>query len=300
VFVCALLAIAFYTLFERKFLGHAQVRKGPLKVGFMGLLQPFSDAIKLFLKETVFPLCGNSFGFYWAPILGLFLSLVIWILDPFVYSSYFFLYGGFLFFMVSRLGVYRVIVAGWCSNSKYALFGVMRRIAQTISYEIRMAIFFLRVVVLMGGLNFLCFLYERKVWILFLLPPVFLIWVVIMLAETNRAPFDFAEGESELVSGFNVEYSAGSFAFIFMAEYRNIIIIRVLAGCMFRCYRWWWMVSPLVNSFLFCCIRVLVVWARASLPRMRYDCLMILTWKCFLPFSLGLLVFCFSVVMVLV
>lgn len=175
VFLCALLAIAFYTLFERKFLGHAQIRKGPNKVGFIGLLQPFSDAIKLFLKQRVSPLYGNSFGFYFAPVLGLILALVIWTLYPFVFNSFFFLYRGLLFLMVSSLRVYCIIMAGWCSNRKYALLGVMRRIAQTISYEIRMAIFFLCGVLLLTGLRFHSFIFVGKIWLMVLFPPLIMV-----------------------------------------------------------------------------------------------------------------------------
>lgn len=293
VFVCALLAIAFYTLFERKFLGHAQIRKGPNKVGFLGLLQPFSDAMKLFLKQSVSPLYGNGFGFYLAPVLRLFLSLVIWLFYPFVFHSFFFLYSALLFLMVSRLSVYCTIIAGWCSNRKYALLGVIRRIAQTISYEIRIAVFFLCCLVLLGRVSFSFFVYIGKVWLLVLLPPLIIVWVVTILAETNRAPFDFAEGESELVSGFNIEYAAGPFAFIFIAEYRNILAIRVLTGAIFSCVRFFWALSPIINTVIFMFVAVLVVWARAALPRMRYDCLIILTWKSFLPFSLGLLIICY-------
>jgi NADH-ubiquinone oxidoreductase chain 1 len=185
-------------------------------------------------------------------------------------------------------------MAGWCSNRKYALLGVMRRIAQTISYEIRMAVLFLCCLLLLGSASFRFFMYIGKVWLLVLLPPLIIVWVVTVLAETNRAPFDFAEGESELVSGFNIEYAAGPFAFIFMAEYRSILAMRVLTGAIFRCVRFFWALSPILNTFMFMFVAVLVVWARAALPRMRYDCLIMLTWKSFLPFSLGLLIICYS------
>ncbi len=153
-FLCALLAIAFYTLFERKFLGHAQLRKGPNKVGFVGLPQPFSDAMKLFLKQQNTPLYSNWYGFFFAPVMGLILTLVMWMLYPFVYGSFFFIYRGLLFLLISRLGVYAIIIAGWCSNRKYALLGTIRRIAQTISYEISIAIFLLRVFTLVRVFRF--------------------------------------------------------------------------------------------------------------------------------------------------
>lgn len=163
VFVCALVAMAFYTLFERKLLGHAQIRKGPNKVGFIGILQPFSDAMKLFLKQMVLPVYRNYFGFYFGPVLALSLSLVMWGFYSFTYSSFFFLFSGLTFLMVSSLRVYSVIISGWCSNRKYALLGVIRSVAQTISYEIRMALFFLCGLLIMGGIRFFSFLYRRKV-----------------------------------------------------------------------------------------------------------------------------------------
>lgn len=233
IFVCALVAMAFYTLFERKFLGHAQIRKGPRKVGFMGLLQPFSDAIKLFLKQRMAPLLGNKFGFLFAPTFSLSLALIMWMLYPFAFRAFFFVCSGLLFLVISRLSVYCTIAAGWCSNRKYALLGVMRRVAQTISYEIRMAIFFMAGLVLLGGVRFQRFIFLGKVWLAVLIPPLFFSWLITVLAETNRAPFDFAEGESELVSGFNVEYASGPFAFIFMAEYANILAMRALSGAVF-------------------------------------------------------------------
>lgn len=277
IFLCALVAMAFYTLFERKLLGHAQVRKGPNKVGYMGVLQPFSDAMKLFLKQLVLPVYGNYFGFCMGPIFALFLSLIIWSFYSYCGGSFFFLFGCMLFLVVSRMRVYSVLISGWCSNSKYALLGVMRSVAQTISYEIRMALFLLGLLLLLRGLRFFSFLYARGVWAVVVVPPLLFVWCVTLLAETNRSPFDFAEGESEIVSGFNIEYSAGPFAFIFMAEYARILSFRVLTMLLFARFGLVWGVSGFLNSFFSMVVWFFVVLVRACLPRMRYDCLMMLT-----------------------
>ena len=289
-FVCALLAVAFFTLLERKGLGYFQLRKGPNKVGLIGLPQPLADAIKLFRKELVKPTLVNIFPFLICPFINLFLGLVLWIL----YNNFFACrIGGLrilIFLCVSRLGVYGVIGAGWFSNSKYALLGSVRAVAQRISYEVRISLILLSCLILGGRLtlNFII-KYQVYIWVVFINFFIILIWFVSCVAETHRAPFDFAEGESELVSGFNVEYGSVGFAVLFMAEYRNILFIRVLVislffgGVIFISY----------GLFLCVCVRLiawLFIWLRASYPRYRYDLLIYLIWKSYLPRVLSILI----------
>lgn len=288
--VFALLGIAFFTLLERKVLGYAQIRKGPNKVGIAGIPQPFADALKLITKEQSKPSLANFIPFLSAPILGLFLALILWIIYPSSFPSLFFCFGVLFFLCVSSLNVYVTLAAGWTSNSKYSLLGALRGIAQTISYEVRIAL------ILLGGLALLLSFNLSKINltqltpILFLIWPSALVWFTTALAETNRTPFDFAEGESELVSGFNTEFRAGSFALIFIAEYTNILIIRILSSVFFIPYIPVLLINslwlPLKASF----IAFLFLWVRGSFPRIRYDRLINLTWKSFLPFSLGALI----------
>nr|YP_010499082.1 NADH dehydrogenase subunit 1 [Lamellomphalus manusensis]UGY86775.1 NADH dehydrogenase subunit 1 [Lamellomphalus manusensis]UWT52320.1 NADH dehydrogenase subunit 1 [Lamellomphalus manusensis] len=288
-YVCILLGLAFFTLLERKGLGYMQVRKGPNKVGIMGLPQPLADAAKLLTKEMSKPEVVNQLPYFIAPILSLILALMLWQLFP-SNSSTTVLKLGLLFFLcVSSMNVYGTLLAGWGSNSKYALLGAVRAIAQTISYEVSMALILLFSLFLSFSLDLLkiedC---QNIVWYSLLFLPMSLVWFVSCIAETNRAPFDFAEGETELVSGFNVEYGAGGFALIFMAEYANILLMSLLTGCLFFGGPYFFGVcSDLVTSLkaLFFCF--VFIWARATLPRFRYDLLMGLTWKSFLPLSLS-------------
>nr|YP_009943349.1 NADH dehydrogenase subunit 1 [Cletus punctiger]YP_010032696.1 NADH dehydrogenase subunit 1 [Cletus rubidiventris]QOD41596.1 NADH dehydrogenase subunit 1 [Cletus punctiger]QOW08017.1 NADH dehydrogenase subunit 1 [Cletus rubidiventris] len=283
-----LVAVAFVTLLERKVLGYIQLRKGPNKVGMMGLLQPFSDGIKLFFKEQTYPYMSNFFIYYLSPIFMLLLSFSLWVLFPYVINVYSFNFGFLFFLCCTGMGVYGVMLSGWSSNSKYALLGSLRSLAQTISYEVSMAMIILCFVIFVFGFNFINFMiYQSGVWFLFFSFPLFFCWLSSCLAETNRAPFDFAEGESELVSGFNVEYSSGGFAFIFLSEYMNIIFMSLLTcimflGCDLLSFTFYFSVTFIIFWF---------IWVRGTLPRFRYDKLMYLTWKGFLPVSLNYFLF---------
>nr|WHM51900.1 NADH dehydrogenase subunit 1 [Stolotermes ruficeps] len=286
--VSVLVGVAFLTLLERSVLGYVHIRRGPNSVGFEGILQPFSDVISLVCKEQYFPLVSNYLSYYFSPVFGLFISLVVWLLVPY-FSGFIWFELGLLFFLCcTSLGVYTVMVAGWSSNSNYALLGGLRAVAQTISYEVSLAIILLSFMLLIGGYDLLGFYYfQVYLWLGFLSFPLAFIWFVSCLAETNRTPFDFAEGESELVSGFNVEYGGGGFALIFMAEYASILFMSFLfcvlfLGCNLGSFFFY--ISVVLISFLF-------IWVRGTLPRFRYDSLMFLAWKSFLPVSLNYLLF---------
>lgn len=279
------------TLLERKILSYIQIRKGPNKVGIFGILQPFSDAIKLFTKEQTYPIVSNYLVYYFSPIFSLFLSLLCWLCIPFFIKLYSFNLGVLFFFCCLRIGVYSVMIAGWSSNSNYALLGGLRAVAQTISYEVRLALILLSIIFLILGYNFFYFLFfQKNIWFLILCIPLVLVWFCIRLAETNRTPFDFAEGESELVSGFNVEYRRGGFALIFLGEYSRILFMRILFSLIF-------LGGDVFNFFFFCKLRLIsyaFIWVRGTLPRFRYDKLIYLAWKRFLPFSLNYLLFVIS------
>nr|YP_010600254.1 NADH dehydrogenase subunit 1 [Phryganogryllacris superangulata]WAL05838.1 NADH dehydrogenase subunit 1 [Phryganogryllacris superangulata] len=286
--ICVLVGVAFLTLLERKVLGYIQIRKGPNKVGFVGLPQPFSDAIKLFTKEQAYPLLSNYFLYYVCPLGSLFLSLVVWLVFPYFTYLLSFNFGVLYFLCCMSMGVYTVMIAGWSSNSKYALLGGMRSVAQTISYEVSLALILLSFIFFIDSycLNMFNY-YQDNIWLIMLSLPLSLGWFASCLAETNRTPFDFAEGESELVSGFNVEYSSGGFALIFMAEYASILFMSMLFCVIFLgcdIYSLMFFIKLVVLSFLF-------IWVRGTLPRFRYDKLMFLAWKSFLPLSLNFLIF---------
>nr|ADM47618.1 NADH dehydrogenase subunit 1 [Hypoderma actaeon] len=286
--IFVLISVAFLTLLERSVLGYIQIRKGPNKVGVVGVLQPFCDAIKLFTKEQTYPLLSNYISYYFCPIISFFLSLLVWMCMPFCMKLFSFNLGLLFFMCCISLGVYSVMVAGWSSNSNYALLGGLRAVAQTISYEVSLALVLMSFMFLISGFNMLMFSkYQMFIWFFFILFPLSLVWFSISLAETNRTPFDFAEGESELVSGFNVEYSSGGFALIFMAEYSSILFMSMLFCVMFLggdLFSFFFYIKLTFISFLF-------IWVRGTLPRFRYDKLMYLAWKSFLPLSLNFLFF---------
>nr|AND96138.1 NADH deshydrogenase subunit 1 [Onthophagus cuniculus] len=286
--VMVLVGLAFLTLMERKVLGYIQIRKGPNKVGFMGIMQPFSDGIKLFTKEQTFPYMSNFFIYYMSPIMSLFLSLMLWMCIPFLTFLFQFNLGILYFLCCSSLGVYTIMMAGWSSNSNYSLLGGLRAAAQTISYEVSLFLILLSFLFLVSSLNLGDFLkYQEYMWFLFLCYPLCMMWFVSSLAETNRTPFDFAEGESELVSGFNVEYSSGGFALIFLAEYSSILFMSLLCCILFLGANLMSLVFFLKLVFM----SFLWVWVRGTLPRYRYDKLMYLCWKSFLPVSMNYLLF---------
>ncbi len=281
--IFVLISVAFLTLLERKILGYAQIRKGPTKVGWFGVLQPFADALKLFSKEETLIFSINFFFFFLAPLLGLFLALFIWLAVFSVFGFIDFKYSLIFFLLCLSLGVYSIIFSGWASNSKYALLGALRGIAQTISYEIVLAfIIFLGSLLFMSFRFSFLFFFQNYFFFFFLRAPLIILGLISCVAETNRAPFDLAEGESELVSGFNVEYGGLKFALIFIAEYANIIWISLFLRIFF------------FSSYLYLFLIGFIVFfliLRASYPRIRYDFLITLMWKVFLFLSLFYYVF---------
>nr|AOY39642.1 NADH dehydrogenase subunit 1 [Scolytinae sp. BMNH 1039996] len=294
--ICVLVGVAFLTLLERKVLGYIHLRKGPNKVGFLGLFQPFSDAIKLFSKEQTLPFLSNLVVFYLSPVINFILAIILWMCLPFFSYNMSFSFSLLFMLSVSSLGVYSVMLAGWASNSNYALLGSMRAVAQMISYEVSMILIILSFLFMVLGFSLFKFsIYQESVWFIFLILPLAIMLMVSFLAETNRSPFDFAEGESELVSGFNVEYSSGGFAMIFLAEYANILFMSMLSVVLFF--------GANIYSIIFFCKVGLVaffwIWVRGSFPRYRYDKLMYLAWKSYLPSSLMFLMMFYGVGMYL-
>nr|ADE05916.1 NADH dehydrogenase subunit 1 [Mytilus trossulus] len=273
-FVGVLLAVGFYTLLERKILGIIMIRKGPSKVSYMGILQPFSDAGKLLCKEFIVPTRANVGPFIWAPALMLTISLLGWVLYPYKSAEVYYVFGMILFMVITSVSVYGVMLSGWASNSKYSLLGAVRAMAQSISYEIPMSFIFFCVVLCAGVFTFqeISAYQQGAFFFLFPLCGAMVVWLVCILAETNRAPFDFVEGESELVSGYNVEYSGGGFAVMFIAEYSSILLSSVMSSALFFGGN-----EVLLGLFMMAFSTFFVV-TRASLPRLRYDKLMSLCW----------------------
>lgn len=308
VVVVVLIGVAYFTLAERKIMGTIQRRKGPNVVGFQGLLQPLADGLKLFVKESILPSNANKALFILAPMLTFGLSLIGWAVIPFGESLVLAdINVGILYLLaVSALGVYGIILSGWSSNSKYAFLGALRSAAQMVSYEVSIGFILITVVLCSGSFNLSSIvLAQEKVW--FCVPhlPMFVLFFISALAETNRHPFDLPEAEAELVSGYNVEYSAMGFALFFLGEYANMLLMSALTAVLFL---GGWL--PLFNIFPFTIIPgsvwfglkigffvVLFIVMRACLPRFRYDQLMSLGWKVFLPFSLGWLILTASILM---
>ena len=297
VVVPLLLAIAYLTYAERKVLAFSQLRKGPNVVGPFGLLQPFADGLKLLVKETVVPREANRVVFIIAPLLTFTLSLVAWAVIPFdagvVVSN---INVGILYiFAISSLGVYGIILAGWASNSRYAFLGALRSAAQMVSYEVAIGFVLVTVLLCAGSLNLSEIVdAQRHIWFAIPLLPMFVIFFISGLAETNRAPFDLVEGESEIVAGYFVEYSAMAFALFYLGEYGNMILTSAMTSVLFL---GGWLapfgITPFtwIPGLIWFALKVALVlfcflWVRATFPRFRYDQLMRLGWKVFLPFSL--------------
>ena len=302
IIVPLLVAVAYLTLLERKVMASMQQRRGPNVVGLFGLLQPLADGLKLLIKETILPSSANTIIFILAPIITFLLALVTWSVIPFAADMVLIdLNVGILFvFAISSLGVYGIIAAGWSSNSKYSFLGALRSAAQMVSYEVSIGLIIMCVLLCAGSLNLSEIVYAQKeVWYCIPLFPLFIMFFISGLAETNRAPFDLPEAEAELVSGYNTEYAAMGFALFFLGEYANMILMCSVLTILFL---GGWL--PLLNiapfnlipgvfwfGFKVTILLFVFVWVRAAFPRYRYDQLMRLGWKVFLPFSLAWVLF---------
>lgn len=299
-----LISVAYFTLAERKIMGAIHRRRGPNVIGVYGLLQPLADGFKLLVKETVIPSNANPFLFVISPMITFIISLMGWAVIPFgYYSTLSELNLGVLYvFAVSSLGVYGIIMSGWSSNSKYAFLGALRSAAQMVSYEVSIGFVIATIIVCVGSFSLQEIINAQKnIWFIIPFFPLFLIFFISGLAETNRHPFDLPEAEAELVSGYNVEYSAMGFALFSLGEYSNMLLMSALTIVLFM---GGWL-SPVPFLFFIpgavwfglkvCFFVILFVWMRAALPRYRYDQLMALGWKGFLPLSIGYLTLVFFI-----
>lgn len=296
-----MISVAYLTYFERRVIGFMQSRIGPNRVGYFGLLQPIADALKLMFKEIVLPTKSNNFLFFLAPLLSISPALAAWAVIPFDYEMVLAdINAGLLYVLaMTSIAVYGVIIAGWASNSKYAFLGCLRSAAQIVSYEIAMGFTLVGVLMCANSLNLgdIVIAQEGGIsqWYCWPLFPLFIIYFISAVAETNRAPFDVAEGESEIVAGFHVEYSGMAFALFFLAEYANMILVSILAVIMFL-GGWLSPVSFIPDGIFWLIIKVAFVlfcflWLRATFPRYRYDQIMRLGWKVFIPLTLVWIIF---------
>uniref|UniRef100_A0AAU6PB59 NADH-ubiquinone oxidoreductase chain 1 n=1 Tax=Echinolaelaps traubi TaxID=3119979 RepID=A0AAU6PB59_9ACAR len=284
IIICCLVSVAFITLLERKILGYIQSRKGPNKISMFGILQPIADAIKLFSKMKLFLLYSNNFLYFLSPVISIIFMLFLWLsISNSFYYNLSMNFEMIFILMISSLNVYSIIFSGWASNSKYAILGSYRGIAQSISYEVSFSFIIISIFIFNMNLNFMNFKYLQNnfIYLLFFFI-LFLMWFFSILAETNRTPFDLSEGESELVSGFNIEYGGIEFAMIFMAEYGNILFLSYLTSILFLGGK-----SFLFLKMIFIMMLFLII--RGTLIRMRYDNLMFLSWKIILPNSIMIL-----------
>ncbi len=301
ILVPVLISVAYLTLAERKVMAAMQMRVGPNVVGPFGLMQPFADALKMLTKETIVPTGANRILFIVAPLLTMTLAMIAWAVVP-VNEGWAIAdinVGVLYLFAISSLGVYGIIIAGWASNSKYAFLGALRSAAQMVSYEVSMGFVMVTVLLCAGSLNLTdIVMAQQRIWFIIPLFPMFVVFFISILAETNRAPFDLAEGESEIVGGFHVEYSAMSFGLFFLGEYANMILMSAMTAILFL--GGWlspipfapftWVPGPIWFIVKICLVLFMFIWVRATFPRFRYDQLMRLGWKVFLPLSLGWLI----------